>query len=197
MEEAPIPESAYRRTFYNTLLTPYINAEALKTDWTKLPSLLRNRTLYTPSQWATYDCDLHKKEWAVGSFPATWNGNCIAMHGDRYGQLVDWNKKQVHDWNIMGFRRGLFVLLAQQRCYRFLREMTQNILEGVDLNNIPRLPEFPDETLSEEKGSMTEVPNIEPGSKFVNQAYSPPVGFDLQEIENIIWARANFHTDHL
>ena len=59
-----------------------------------------------------------------------FNPRCVTMRDSKYGmELVDWEKDACHRWNIVGYEKAQFILLAQQSMMDFLNRAVKGVLE--------------------------------------------------------------------
>lgn len=192
-------EGRQRRKFRDALLLPYINLEELTQDPWKALSLIYVRSTHSPAVWATYDNASLDKDWNLGSFDTTYNGGCVVMKGSAYGKWTTWGKHSVHSGCKIGYPRAVLVLELQQKLMAFLRGLVDGVLGGI--TRIDIIPQSENFNNALEKGL---VKNMAAGSTvkyfrspYLNQSFSAPPAFDLDEIESIAQARLADLGDHL
>ena len=192
------PQGGKRRKVPDCFLLPYINMEVLKGDPSKLLALLYNRLKHSPATWARHDYSLLQKDWDIGSFESIYNKNCIIMYGDNYGQMTVWKEDEVHNLSRIGFPRGILVLEAQQMLFSFLRRIVTTILEDDETAIQTWSPSFFTKTAEPKlKHAGRNSSSIEFASSYLNQAFSAPPQFDLDEINSIIQTRLAYYADHI
>lgn len=189
------PHWTTARAFRKTWLAPYINLEALKSDPARFLSILHNRSQYSPEQWAPYDNKQIGPGWAYGGFALEHYAGCVVMQGPKYGQLTKWEKDAAHRFDIIGFPRAQLILEAQENILSLLRNIVEQILEGVDTSK-------QGQSTSEKWMQITrlgfrEVSRIEFASPFLNQPFSAPPLFDIDNHLSMARARMQAAKDHL
>ncbi|KAH6681775.1 hypothetical protein B0J14DRAFT_577134 [Halenospora varia] len=179
------------RKYRQGFLLEYLNVDGLKGDPAKLLGLVQNRACFTPEQWALHDNK--KLDWCWDSGMADIDGSrlCMVMYGSRYGELVPWEKRAAHAREIIGFPRARLVLEAQERLYRFLRKVVEQLVEGITLDNSDQnvVPEYQLE--------FKRSGHIDLWSTYINQPYSPPPTFDVDAMCAKALARLHTVSDHL
>lgn len=183
------------RALRKTWSATYLNLEALKTDPARFLSLLHNRSHYSPEQWAPYDNKQIGPGWAYGGFALEHYAGCVVMQGPKYGRLTKWEKDAAHRFDIIGFPRAQLILEAQENILSLLRNIVEQILDGVDTSK-------QGQSTSEKWMQITmlgfrEVSRIEFASPFLNQPFSTPPLFDIENHLSMARARMQAAKDHL
>ncbi|TGO17517.1 hypothetical protein BTUL_0017g00980 [Botrytis tulipae] len=125
---ADITLSRFMRGYRNACLLRYINLEGLIENPVMLLSLLRNRTQYSPEQWAPYGNSILDKHWDIDSLALDYNSNSMILAGSAYGTLTQWKSEEAHRWTSVGFPRAILILEAQAHLLSFLRSTAERIL---------------------------------------------------------------------
>jgi hypothetical protein len=176
-------------------LLPWLNLEVLTANAMTLLALLKNRTFYSPQDWATYDSRQHKLGWNIGHFDVQFSAKCVVMHGIQYGRTVDWEAGAAHRCDTIGWPRARLILEAQANLLAFLRKVVDKILEGIDLDK-------PTASGSEKWKAVTvseykHLGEIESWSPYTNQAFSAPPRLDVDVLLSKAHAHLNARGDHL
>jgi len=181
------------RKYSTAWLLPYLSLEALKDDHVRLLSLLYNRTRYAPEQWAPFDNKQLTLAWQMGHISADFSRKCIVMQGSGYGNLTPYNERAAHRWDIVGFPRGKMILDAQRCLMGFLRKAVEQLLEGVDMTH---------PGASEKWAQMTslgfkQTDSVEFWSPYLNQPFSAPPTFNVDNLVSFARTRLEASQDHL
>ncbi|KUJ17900.1 uncharacterized protein LY89DRAFT_745890 [Mollisia scopiformis] len=186
-----------RRPYRNTFLLPYINVEALASDPLRLLNLLHNRTKYSPAEWAPYDTTILAKDWELGTFETAYSSVCIIMHGSEYGKVTRWEESAAHRWDIVGFPRAILTLEAQQKLLAFLRGIVEKLLEGFSRNDTSPQSDRFEKIIGLRSASPGGSSPDEFASTYLNQPFSAPPKFDIEELLSIAQTQLNMHGDNL
>lgn len=179
------------RKYRQVILLDYLTVDGLKSDATKLLGLLQNRTLHGPEEWAVHDNQKLSWGWRGGLLEIDASNLCMMMYGTRYGELVEWEKRAAHAEEIIGFPRARMILEAQEILLGFLRKVVEQLVEGIKEPDLvqPNLPPFQVE--------LKRSGRIDQWSTYVNQPFSPPPFFDINNMLEKAIARKNVVGDHL
>ncbi|THY32721.1 hypothetical protein D6D01_02497 [Aureobasidium pullulans] len=121
------PEGVVNR-FRDTWFLPYLDAEMLSEDPLLLLGLLHHRTVNEPEKWISFDSSHVVLAECFGPVDHVFNSQCVLVQGPDYGKLVNWNARQMHRGEIMGFTKAYFVLTAQSRMMALLRRFVSGLL---------------------------------------------------------------------
>lgn len=164
----------------------------------RLLGLLRNRTKYSPAQWAAYDDNILGDAWKTSLMTLTYHPSCIVMCGANYGRMTPWNREFAQSRRILGYPRGLLVLEAQQKLLTFLSSTVNLILRGVARDDTVRQADKFIKTVSEGLIIADNSANMDRfESVYLNQSYSTPPVFDIHKLVSLAKCRLDWHTDHL
>jgi hypothetical protein len=175
------------------LLLPWLSVEVLKMNPVVLFALLHYRTAYPPQDWATYDSRQLILSWSCGYFELEFSSKCVIMHGQRYGELVDWQAGPAHRADILGFPRARLVLEAQAYLMGTLRKIVDKILEGVELNKAAASGKWK----SLVNLGFRHSSEVELWSPYTNQAFSAPPLLRVDNLVSTAYTRLNELGDHL
>lgn len=113
------------------------------------------------------------------------------MHGSNYGaELVKWNKKQCHSWEIVGYQKAQYILSAQRHMMQFLRSVVQTLLEemqtpyditiedGFSSTGAGQTPSPRWDQLVQNDFFSFGTPSVQSSITFANQPFSAPPQFD-------------------
>ncbi|CAG8950578.1 hypothetical protein HYFRA_00002787 [Hymenoscyphus fraxineus] len=178
------------RKYRQIILLDYLTIDGLKSDPTRLLGLLQNRILHGPEEWAIHDNQKLNWGWKLGFLDIDASNLCMLMHGPRYGELVEWDARAAHAEEIIGFPRARMVLEAQEILLKFLRKVVEQLVEGIKPDSDqPSLPLF--------RVELKRSGRIDLWSTYVNQPFSPPPFFDINDMMEKAIARKNMVGDHL
>ncbi|KAK4543627.1 hypothetical protein LTR36_005272 [Oleoguttula mirabilis] len=175
----------------NSQLLPYLNIETLKEDPMRLLSLLHHRSESKLEDWVMFDLQQMKLSVEGGSISRHYNSNCVVMYGDKYGELIMWDRAQCHRWNCIGYPRAVLVLEAQSTLLGFLRRVV-DIIAPQDAG-IEGSTEWSTLAAAGFKSSG----EVEYWSTFSNQAFSAPPTFDPEAALKSARAQLAAAEDHL
>ncbi|PVH73888.1 hypothetical protein DL98DRAFT_42131 [Cadophora sp. DSE1049] len=199
MVDSDFTEGRYKRQHRDRFLLPYVNIEALTTDPMKLLNLLYCRTKYTPEKWAPYDNFLLNSQWWQGAFDLTYNKGCLIMNGSKYGSWTPWEKQAAHNWSIVGYPKAILILETQQKLLGFLRRVVEQLVEGLSRQDTsPQSNHFFE--ILEQGPKRLRVGNVQSTqfeSPYLNQPFSTPPLFDIDNLLSIAKTRLDMHGDHL
>ncbi|TVY16872.1 hypothetical protein LARI1_G006322 [Lachnellula arida] len=179
------------RKYRNAILLDYLNVDGLKSDPTRLIGLVHNRTRYGPEQWALHDNQKLEWSWNGGMLDIDASNLCMIMHGPRYGELVSWDMKSAHSSEIVGFPRAKLILDAQETLYSFLRKAMELLCEGMNQENAGETAPQPNQLEFKRSG------RIDLWSTYINQPFSAPPAFNIEELHSKALARFQQVGDHL
>lgn len=198
------PNAESTRDTERDLLLPWLSVDLLTATPTALFALLHFRTHHSPAEWAPWDSRQSNYQWDRGIFANEFSRKCIVMHGPKYGEVVEWDAKQAHRANIMGFPRARLVLKAQRELLVFLSNLTEKILEGVDRSQPIRVERWREAAAS----GFRRVGGPSMWSPYINQTFSerssysspalsrPPI-LDLDHLISLATVQRNEAADHL
>jgi hypothetical protein len=140
-----------------------------------------------------FDCEQFKSAFHKGYLETAYNPHSVVAHGDRFGQLVQWDKNSGHSRNTIGYPCALLALTAQFNLSTFLRKMVQIVLDpsvgpttqGNDLWH----------TLVAQ-GFRTQNSSIGRSSYF-EQPFSAPPCFDVRRLAALFQTRLRVAQDEL
>ncbi|TVY32367.1 hypothetical protein LOCC1_G008893 [Lachnellula occidentalis] len=179
------------RKYRNAILLDYLNVDGLKSDPARLMGLVHNRTRYGPEQWALHDNQKLDWSWNGGMLEIDASNLCMIMHGPRYGELVSWEIKSAHSSEIVGFPRGKLILDAQETLYKFLRRSMKLLCEGMNQENAGETAPQSNQLDFKRSG------RIDLWSTYINQPFSAPPAFNIEELHSKALARFQQMGDHL
>jgi hypothetical protein len=154
----------------------------------KLLSLLQNRALYRPEQWARYDNLCLDFPWKKHKVELQYTDLWMIMYGLSYGTLVGWNDAPIHRGELLGFPRAIILLELQATLYGFLREATAQLVQG-------STPGSSDAELFQLEFKSFGRNDL--WSTYTNQPYPPPPKFGIDSMLLKARARLNMSSDHL
>ncbi|MCJ1400721.1 hypothetical protein MMC11_003929 [Xylographa trunciseda] len=100
------------------------------------------------------------------------------MYGKRYGEIVNWEKEATHRWDIVGFPRARLVLEAQSRLMALLRNIVEQLLEGVNTDNPGSSEKWKELTTP----GFKQTNQVEFWSSYTSQPFSAPPVFDIEDL---------------
>ncbi|KAK4543688.1 hypothetical protein LTR36_005333 [Oleoguttula mirabilis] len=118
------------KDYHNNWLLPYLDVASMSEDPMKLLSLLYYRTKYRPADWVQWDCQQLQTAFAEGTLVIAYNPHCVVMHGEHFGELVQWDEASAHRGDIVGFPRAEVTLEAQRILAEVLEEVVGALLEN-------------------------------------------------------------------
>ncbi|KAK4638644.1 hypothetical protein CLAFUW4_00127 [Fulvia fulva] len=155
--------------YHNAFLLPYLNLE----------------------DWVAFDSYQMKNLFDAGCLLLKYNDNCIILHGERYGELVPYDRKKAHYQDIIGYTRGIFILEAQSVLLQFLRNTTDILVTAESQNRgDERLTAL---VMSDSKASG----EVECWSPFGNGAFSSVPRFAPEHLLRNAKAQLAAAEDHL
>ncbi|KAL2069446.1 hypothetical protein VTL71DRAFT_14125 [Oculimacula yallundae] len=169
----------------NIHLLPYLSVENLKEDTSRLITLLRLRTTYTPAELAAADNRRLAFGWTTGILETSFNRSAVVMYGSQYGSVVPWVQHEVHRGDSIGFPRGELVLRARRQLLSVLRRVVELLVDGLVEDTKSANPH-------ESSQGIQGIPTVH-----VDEPFSMTLAFDIQKIEDISLSRQNAATDHL
>lgn len=110
----------------------YLKIETLKDDPALLLSLMFNRSYHHPEKYVAFDSSQLDHWWSIGSVLGVHSPKCVDMHGDDYGELVEWDKNAAHRRDILGFPRSLLILRAQRRVMAILKSAVEQLIDNCE-----------------------------------------------------------------
>ncbi|MCJ1382619.1 hypothetical protein MMC17_005732 [Xylographa soralifera] len=181
------------RRYRNAWLLPYINVEALRTDPARLLSIVHNRIKYSPAEWAPFDSRQLSVAWQSGALAVEHCSSCLVMYGPKYGDIVNWEKEAAHRWDVVGFPRARLILEAQARLLGLLRNVVEQLLEGLDTNNPGASEKWIELTML----GFKQTNKIEFWSSYTNQPFSAAPIFDIEDLLFTVETRLQAAQDHV
>jgi len=129
----------------------------------------------------------------MGHISSDFSRKCIVMQGSGYGNLTPYNERAAHRWDIVGFPRGRMILDAQRCLMGFLRKAVEQLLEGIDMTH---------PGASEKWAQMTslgfkQTDSVEFWSPYLNQPFSAPPTFDVDNLVSLARTRLEASQDHM
>jgi hypothetical protein len=96
-------------------LIPWLDSVAFSQDSMRLLSLLHLRSEHGPDQWEVFDTRSTSDVCTQKAWPGySYNAGAVIMHGERYGELVEFDANSAHSWQQVGFPRALATFHAQE-----------------------------------------------------------------------------------
>jgi hypothetical protein len=96
-------------------LIRWLDSAAFSQDSMRLLSLLHLRSEHGPDRWAVFDTRSNSELCTQRDWPDySYNTGAVIMHGERYGELVDFDPNSAHSWQQVGFPRALLTFQAQE-----------------------------------------------------------------------------------
>ena len=111
-----------------TGLAPYLNAERLSVDSSRLLSLIFFRQKYHGSEFAVFDVRQLLPAWLCGRIEEKFLPGSVIMHGKDYGRMKEVDISQMHRANEFGASKAFLVFQAQTFVLTFLVRMATGIL---------------------------------------------------------------------
>ncbi|KAI7240313.1 hypothetical protein KC330_g1342 [Hortaea werneckii] len=176
----------------NGCLSPFLNLESLMDDRDKVLSLLHYRSAHKLEDWVMFDSSQAKRAAEGGNLSREYNENCVIMFGERYGDLVKWQREQCHRWNFIGYPRAVLVLKAQASLFGFLRRLTDGIVPPSSTAVVGN-----SEWTSLVSRGFKAANQTECWSALANQPFSAPPTLDAAEISKKVLAQLQAAEDHL
>lgn len=113
------------------LLLPYLNVESLRDDDSLLLCLLRNRTQFPPSAWATLDLQQSSFGRHSGLLERIFDESCFSIAAESYGETLPYSEGPFHNTGgLIGFPNAEILFEAQQKLYSILRGVVSDLLRG-------------------------------------------------------------------
>ena len=164
--------------------------KSLTKDPFKFFALLHARTEYGPESWVTFDKNQMALGWYEGRLDVDYANITVALYGPSYGEVVPWNTKAAHRWDICAFPRARLILEAQATFLTLLRRSVDAILEGVS-----------GEGSSAKWNELAQTGfhrciGVETWSSYSHQALTSPL-FDFDRLLDIANSRLAEANDHL
>lgn len=178
---------------HDNWLLPYLDVVSLSEDPMKLLALLHYRTKYGQAEWALWDCRQFQTPFAEGALVIAYNPHCVVMHGDRFGELVQWSEASAHSWDIVGFPLAEVTLEAQLTLSEILTTVVNTLLEDGEA------PEGDDRWLALVSSGFRRhtAPRMEDMSADCKQPFAAPPCFDAEQVLEVLQARLYAAEDHL
>ncbi|KAK3696021.1 hypothetical protein LTR37_018163 [Vermiconidia calcicola] len=178
------------------IMLPYLNVEELREDPMKLLNLLYHRSTSSPGEWVMLDVAQMKGAFETGNLCREYNENCIIMFGERYGELIAYNREQCHRWDCIGFPRANLVLEAQAVLMHFLRNITDLIITASSARSQSASATGDVAWASMVSNGLKASGEVECWSTFVNQPFSLPQVLDAGSCLNSARAHLAAAEDH-
>jgi hypothetical protein len=102
------------RSAPNSLLLHQFSLDEMKDDWTAFLTLIQSRTEFGSEAWLPWDRDSLMKHWINGSLVVPFSTKCVVVRGPRYGHLIAWNPRLVHQRDALPVQYMLLVLQSQK-----------------------------------------------------------------------------------
>jgi hypothetical protein len=96
-------------THLDTWLAPWLDIEQLSQSPLVLLSLLHHRTSRHPAEWVMFDYSNLSMAQCYGVLGRPYNRHAVRLTADGFGDLVDWNKQQVHSHECFGLNAGFYM----------------------------------------------------------------------------------------
>ncbi|KAI3320911.1 hypothetical protein HD806DRAFT_547073 [Xylariaceae sp. AK1471] len=176
------------------LLLPWLDLDTLKCHPHVLFALLHYRIQYPPQDWAAFDIKQLDMGWKEGYFEVRFAQQGVIVHGQRYGDLVEWDLPASHRADILGFPRAELLFEAQAYLMSTLRDLVIQVLDGVDDATPARTSKWTELTST---CSFRRTDETEHWSPYIYPAFSPPPTFDLSRLTSLANARLGAIRDHL
>ncbi|KAF1849227.1 uncharacterized protein K460DRAFT_279546 [Cucurbitaria berberidis CBS 394.84] len=179
----------YRKYF----LLPYLDVYTLSKNPSTLIGLLNTRAKNPVEEWAPFDHNQLRNSWGQGLFDSHFNVGAVILHGPNYGTLTKWEAQAAHRFDQVGFPRAQLIIEAQATLLRFLRQVVEKLLTG--------LPDGASASATKwdafiESGLKMEGDTVR-WSSFVNQPFTAPPRFDVDNLVSQVSARCESTNDHL
>ena len=118
-----------------TFLLPYLNLEDLSKESCRFIRLLHYRAEPPLQHWVTFDNEEVQRAWAQRRLSENFADGGIVLEGSTFGRALNIQASQLHSGWVYGSPRGLLILEAQYRLFRFLRRVTESIMTESPLPN--------------------------------------------------------------
>ncbi|TKA71729.1 hypothetical protein B0A55_08533 [Friedmanniomyces simplex] len=118
---------------HESWLLPYLDIDGLSRNPSRLLLLLHYRTNHTLQDWFAHDCHHLKCAFSEGLLVIAYNPHCVVVHGDRDGDLREWESVGAHRGDIVGFPRAMATFEAQGR----LAVVLKTVLDLLHGNEAP------------------------------------------------------------
>ncbi|KAK3070961.1 hypothetical protein LTR53_009521 [Teratosphaeriaceae sp. CCFEE 6253] len=110
-------------------LLPYLDLQSLSdTPW-RLLALLHHRTQHSIEEWFMLDTQQLRVPFAQGTLRLAYNPHCVVTHGDRFGQLQQWDEAAAHRFDIVGFPRAQVTFEAQAQLGESMKTIVDLLLK--------------------------------------------------------------------
>lgn len=175
-------------------LLPWLNVQALAQDSSLLPALMHQRTSFNPSEFA--DFDQEQIDWAfrLDQVAMKYNPHCVAMQGQRFGKLADWDADAFHRFEMTSFPRALLTLEAQYTLSTFL---VQSIALMMDQSSGPWQETGRSKICDLANSSVLSPNKLIVQSTFAGTPYSAPPSFDIKGMVEVLRGRVRAAEDEL
>lgn len=186
-----------RRPYRKICLSPCLNLESLSKNPATFLNLLYNRVMYSSESWAPHDNHVIKGHWELRAFETEYNPGYIILFGEKYGQLTTSQRRELHDWTLVGFPRGILIPEAQYNILKVLRGVVEKLLHGLDTDD--REVHAHDFTSVLDLGLRSGAGSsaVEFASSYLDQSYSAPPVFDIYALCSVAESMKGMHGDHI
>jgi hypothetical protein len=176
----------------NSYLLGYLNVESLSKDYLKLLGLIQNRVLFDPADWALHDnLQLHFP-WVECKLKTEFSPLCMELSPSEYGILKPWSAIGTHGGGLLGFPRAKLLLEAQENLYRFLRNVTEQIVGTSMLANTSGSVQ-----VDPFRVDFVDQKTQELWSSYLNMPVCPPPKFEIDLMISKAEAQFKLSSDHL
>ncbi|KAK3671188.1 hypothetical protein LTR78_008989 [Recurvomyces mirabilis] len=168
--------------YHEAWLLPYLDVDTLAKDPANLLALLHFRTHHTLQNWFRFDYEQIRIPFLEGTIGLAYNPHCVVVHGNRYGDLVQWERKAAHRGDMVGLPRAEVTLEAQEALAAFLEAVV----------NLPLEQDAPEG--GEKWTALVETDFNRPQSdcllaSFASTAFGPPPVWDTRSMAASVKAR--------
>ncbi|KAF2130934.1 hypothetical protein P153DRAFT_251278, partial [Dothidotthia symphoricarpi CBS 119687] len=184
-----VSRAKYRKYF----LLPYLDLETLANNPAALVGLIHARANSSPAEWAPFDHEQLRSSWGLGLLDAEFNAGAVIMFGSKYGTYTKWEAKAAHRFDLVGFPRAQQIFEAQATLMRFLQQVVEKLLEG--LQDAEAVSAVGRESVIAPGLKMTR--GSAAWSSFVHRPFLAPPRFDVDALLALVKARYDATSDHL
>ena len=118
------------RSAANSFLLHQFSLDKMKDDWTAFLALIQGRTEFGSEAWLPWDRDSLTKHWFNGALVVPFSTNCVVVRGPRYGHLIPWNPRMVHQRDALPVQYMLLVLQSQKLVSDFVLNALAGLMEA-------------------------------------------------------------------
>jgi hypothetical protein len=104
----------------------WLEPDAFSEDRMKLMYLIHVRSEFDAARWAVFDTQSNWRAFSIS--PYVYNPGAVVMHGEYYGELVEFKAEEAHSWLQVGFPRAALTFRIQRKLAGALRAIVEAIV---------------------------------------------------------------------